>query len=52
MTMPVSQRKRDGGKLSGPQNVPSVIEIVCQGTLPNGKLNPKAIGLCLKAELI
>jgi len=35
--MPQSQKKKDGGKIAGPANVPSVIEIRCGVQLPNGK---------------
>ena len=37
MTMPVSQKKKDAGRIPGPQNVPSVIEVRMQFTLPNSK---------------
>jgi hypothetical protein len=36
--MPVSVKKKDGGKIPGPANVPGVIEIAMVFTLPNGKL--------------
>jgi len=36
--MPHSQKKIDGGKIPGPANVPSVIEIALQFLLPNGKI--------------
>lgn len=39
MTMPVSVRAVDGGKIKGPQSVPNVIEIRVQMQLPNGKLS-------------
>lgn len=39
MTMPVSVRKKDGGKIAGPANVPSTIEIKFQIALPNTKLS-------------
>jgi len=35
--MPVSVKKKDGGKIPGPANVPSVIEIALQFLLPNGR---------------
>lgn len=35
--MPTSIRAKDGGKIPGPADVPSVIEIVCSGQLPNQK---------------
>ena len=38
MTMPVSVKKKDGGRVAGPQNVPSTIEIACQIAIPNSKL--------------
>ena len=37
MTMPVSQKKVDGGHIKGPANVPSVVEVLCSGALANGK---------------
>jgi hypothetical protein len=37
MTMPISVKKKDGGRISGPANVPSVIEIAMIGQLPNAK---------------
>ena len=36
--MPVSVKKKDGGKIPGPANVPSVIEIAMVFSLPNSKL--------------
>lgn len=39
MTMPTSVKKKDGGKIPGPFNVPSVIEIRAQMALPNTKLS-------------
>lgn len=38
MTMPISQKRKDGGHVAGPQNVPSVIEIQWTTNLPNGKV--------------
>lgn len=35
--MPVSQKKKDGGRIAGPQNVPSTIEIRCEVILSNTK---------------
>lgn len=35
--MPVSVKKKDGGRIGGAQAVPNVIEIVCQIVLPNAK---------------
>lgn len=35
--MPVSVKKKDGGRIAGPANVPAVIEIRCQVQLPNNK---------------
>lgn len=40
--MPVSQRKRDGGKIGGPANVPNVVEIAMFITLPNAKTSRMA----------
>lgn len=37
MTMPISVRKKDGGKIPGPATCPNVIEIRMEFTLPNGK---------------
>lgn len=37
MTMPISVKKKDGGRIPGPYNVPSVLEIRCQLVLPNSK---------------
>lgn len=38
MTMPISVKKKDGGKIAGPANVPGVIEIAMVFSLPNAKL--------------
>lgn len=34
-----SQKRVDGGRIAGPQNVPSVVEVKCQVQLANGKLS-------------
>lgn len=39
MTMPISVKKKDGGKIPGPANVPAVIEIRNQVQLSNTKLS-------------
>lgn len=38
MTMPVSVKKKDGGKIPGPQNVPNVVEVRMQIQIPNTKI--------------
>lgn len=38
MTMPISVRKKDGGKIPGPANVPGVLEIKFIVQLPNQKM--------------
>jgi hypothetical protein len=38
MSMPVSVKKKDAGRIPGPQNVPNTMEIRCQFSLPNGKI--------------
>lgn len=43
MTMPTSVRRRDGGKIAGPQNVPSVLEIRVRQAIPNGKVATWAV---------
>jgi hypothetical protein len=37
MTMPISHKKTDGGRIPGPAAVPNVIEIACTVILPNQK---------------
>src|SRR5215469_10335978 len=39
MSMPISVKRKDGGKIPGPANVPSVVEIRCQVQLPNQKIS-------------
>ena len=39
MTLPTSQKKRDAGRIPGPWNCPSTVEIRCQLQLPNSKLS-------------